>query len=258
MNAKIKKQFRRDLYMTISRELLKHGEEKSLKGAVFFIDEMKKNLDKATPAPESQGLISQIKNSFYVEETKRRMDGETVKGWNVRIPIDRRGLVLYLEYGTGLTGKKFSHPQLDVMKLDRSFFAEGEKSTFVTWKYAINYGKTRPVKVKNRYTNRFFEIELPYYTKMDGEEGFVFRKRPDSYIDVDDKPFKNRLETKYSWVKGYKDAKGRVVKPYMRYHKDTKSYLSKSTYIFTRGLNSIHYIYDAKVAIKNKLRNGQL
>lgn len=257
--SELKRQLRKNLSQTIHRELVLRCEKISLEASVEFIKEMEHNLDKATPAPESQHLINNIKKSFEIRQVKRRVNGETLKGFNVHIPIDRNGLVMYLEYGTGLTGKAHKHPHMDFSKLDFSMFpSNGEKKQIVGWNYAVNYGKSRLRPVRNRY-NTFSAILVPYYTKMDGREGFIFKKKPNSYIDSDDIQFQNKFETKYSWVEGYEikkgKNKGKWVKPYIRHHKNKMTYTSKNTYVFSSGLKSVHFIYDAKHSVFNKIKN---
>lgn len=265
IDAKFKQQLRKNLSQTINRYCLELGEKKCLEASSMLIGEMKQNLDKATPAPESAGLISSIKSSFYVKPVKRKIDNETVKGWNVHIPIDRNGLVMYLEYGTGFTGENFKHPTKDLRSVNTELFPSGlRKKQFVSWEYHINYGKSRDVLVRDSKSNTSSIKNVPYYSDpfKTGMEGFIFRKDPTSYIDIHDIQFKNEYTTSYSWVKKYKIEKGERagtwVGPYVRYRKGKRTYTSKSTYVFSHGLRSIHFIYDAKYTVFDKLKKNEI
>lgn len=260
--SELKRQLRKNLSQTIHERLIERGEVISKDGADEFIEEMRNNLDRATPALESQGMIEAIKNSFYSKKVKRKIDGKTIEGYNVHIPIDRNGLVMYLEYGTGLAGKNNKHPHKDFKKLDLSMFSPNiGKKQLVGWEYAVNYGESRVMWVRNEKYNKLTQMRVPYYTSMyeGGPEGFIFKKKPNSYIDANDVVFQNQYKTKYSWVKGYtiKSGKnaGKTVKPYTRYHKDARTYTSKSQYVFSEGLKSVHFIYDAKHSVFNKIKN---
>lgn len=254
------KKFRRDLEYAINEKALRRGYDISFDVAEKFVDLAKNNLDKAQPAPESQHLIDNIKESIEVEafaktgRTLSRRSGENenkpkfATGAVVRIPIDKEGLVMFLEYGTGLKGLRQPHPESTDSKV------EGFK---VGWQYAINRNKTKTVMLRNS-RNELIQTTQPCYIVRDGKRGFVFKYKSGVYIDREDVIFRNEYNTKYSWVKGYTDKNGRVVSPYVRYHKNIKTYTSKNQYVLSSGITPVRFIYDAKREIKFLYRNKKI
>lgn len=248
------KKFRRNLEQNVNERALRRGYEMSYDVATDFVELAKNNLDKAQPAPESQNLIQQIRDSIVVESSRRtlsRRSGDNpdkprvADGFTVRVPMDKEGLVMFLEYGTGLSGLRNPHPESSDAK------TQGFK---VGWQYAVNRNKFKTVTLRNN-RNQSVRVTQPCYIVRDGKRGFVFKYKKGVYIDREDVLFKNEYTTKYSWVKGYTDKNGRVVKPYVRYHKNAKTYISKSTYVLSSGIKPVRFIYDAKKEVIFKLNN---
>ena len=250
--AKALKKFRRDLEQSINEKALRRGYETSYDVAERFVEFAKKNLDNAKPTPESQHLVDQIKDSIEVENfsmtgrTLSRRNGENPDkprfqtGAVVRVPIDKDGLVMFLEYGTGLKGKREPHPE----SVDSKF--DGFK---VGWKYAVNLNNYKTVTLRDD-KNKPTQVTQPCYITRNGKRGFVFKKRDASYIDKEDVLFKNEYTSQYRWVKGYTDKNGRVVKAFTRRNKNPRTYTSKTTYVLSTGITPVRFIYDAKQEIK--------
>ena len=247
--------FKRRLFKQINREMIDYGTKKSKKIAEEFVKIAKMNLEEATPAPESEHFISEIASRIKIKKRFRKASKKGKKinqhlvAYTINIPIDKQGLVMYLEYGTGIKGLRDQHE-------------EARKKTFsgvpikqkVRWEYAVNRHKYRTVMLKNRYNQRV-KVTQPCYFVKDNHLGFVFKKRKDSYIDADDIQFHNVLEAKASWVKGY-PRNGKQVKAYVRYHKDLRTYTTKNTYVFSQGLTPVRFIYNAKKEIMHLLSIG--
>jgi hypothetical protein len=241
--------FRKDLFKTINTELLRIGEDKSKEYADKFVELAKANLDRATPSPESQPLVDEIKNNMRVVKDKRKIDGgeRATVGHNVLIPMDPQGLTLFLEYGTGLIGKHNKHPQTDILKM----YSGG---LFMDWKYAINDNTKKVIKRRGLFAKQK-EMTIDWYVEMFGGRGFVFRKNKNSYVDADDKEFHNKTSNRIRWIKEYKRKDGTVVKAHKRYNVKQKNFESKGTYVFSEGIKPVRFIYDAKLAIINEIKS---
>ena len=246
--------FKKDFSELVNNKLVGIGNDMSFLVAEGFVNNARNNLDRATPAPESAHLIEEIKQSISISPVERKKDGEKITvGHKVNIPIDNEGLVMFLEYGTGLVGDRNKHPQTDALKA----YSGGR---VMNWKYAVNKDKYRPVKMRNKF-NRQVDVNLPYYTERDGKKGFVFIKQPNRYIDSNDTVFMNNPYTsKYSWVRGYevKNKDGEVirrVRPYVRYNVKPKTHYYKREYVFSEGLKPTRFIYDAKLQTIQALNN---
>lgn len=219
---------RENFKQAINDRLLERGEEISKQLAEQFVEEARNNLiSNSNPAPESIGLISRIANSITYKKTSE----DNKKGYIVRIPMDREGLVMFLEYGTGLMGKNYS-------KIDSDFAHEANS---IGWKYAIH---------ENRYKTR----------KKTGKRGFIFTPTKGYYIDKDDEyivePSYEEQITKVL-IKGYvrvskKTGKVTTVKPYYR---SQRKMVQKSTgKIISSGITPVRFIYKAKNSILNSLK----
>lgn len=254
------KKFRRDLEQSINERALRRGEEISKKVAEEFQKLSRGFLKERSNASHlSQNLISNIADSIKIIKIDNKDRQRTLSrrtgieggkpinpiGYAISIPIDKEGLVMFLEYGTGLQGLRHPHPESSDAKID------GFK---VGWKYAVNRNNFKEVSLKND-KNRRVQVTQPCYITRDGKRGFVFKYKDGVYIDRDDVIFHNKYTTNYSWVKGYIDKNGRVVKPYTRFHKNPKTYISKTEYVLSSGIKPVRFIYDAKQEIKYMINN---
>ena len=254
------KEFNRNFYNVINRELLDFAHKKSKKIAEKFVELAVNNLEDATPAPESKHFVDDIRNGIKAKRVYNTYTrGETVfkkyKGYNVVFPVGKNGLTMFLEYGTGLAGLREPHEET-------SRYAELYPWTIgkefdVGWEYAKNRNKYKTVFLKNNRNQRV-KVTQPCYIVKDGKRGFVFKKTNDSYVEKLDVEFHNQYSTKYSWVKGYTDKNGRVVKPYVRYHKDLRTYTSRNTYVLSTGITPVRFIYRAKKEILRMIKSGEI
>ena len=244
------KQFNANLYHRINKYMIDYGVKKSKQLCDTFVDVAKRTLDDATPAPESKHFIEEIKSRIKIKKRFRKSSRKGKKinqhlvAYTINIPVDSQGLVMFLEYGTGLEGLRDQHEETKT----KTSFGKTFKPK-VNWEYAVNKDKQRVVTLRNKF-NQTYQDTQPCYITRNGKRGFVFKKKKNSYIDIKDVEFHNVLEAKASWVKGYIDKNGRVVKPYARYHKDTRYYTGKNTYVLSSGLKPVRFIYKAKREVK--------
>ena len=247
--AYFKKRTRRFIEQDINEKLLRLGTEMAEDVGNLMV-EYARNLLKtrATPSPESQGLINQIAESIHLEDVEQRAvfsstknNKKIVGGKVMRVPIDKNNLVMFLEYGTGLEGDKNHHPNADN----------------IGWRYAINDGTEKVITMKSgpNYTKR--KIYKKWYTKVfsSTQRGFVFKYTGRQYLDRKDKIFKNgfRLDkddtsTKFSFIRGHIDKKtGKKTADYFRrVGFDSKATPTQTEYAFSSGLKATRFIYDTK------------
>lgn len=250
------KKFRRDFEENINERALRRGEEISEQIAQKFVGLVKSNLDRADPAPESKGIIESIKESIHYDKTSRALSRrqsykgkypKVAEGYVAYIPVDKEGMVMFLEYGTGLKGKENPHPES----------VEAEVEGFkIGWRYAVHLNESRPVTHSNRFGKKITE-NLPYYVNLFGKKGFVFKKKNNNYIDREDIVFKSEKKVKYNWVKGYVRKDGTRVKPYTRYSKKGRTITSKTQYVLSSGIKPTRFVYDAKQEIKRLINEGK-
>ena len=229
------KKARRQFEAIINEACLRRGEEVSKKVAEQFVEEARKNLlSDSNPAPESTGLIANIANSITYTKSTRTLyrTGTTegkpkkVSGYVVKIPMDREGLVMFLEYGTGLNGLRNRHPE----------------ASKIGWAYAIN---------RERYKT--------FGTKR----GFIFRSTGRNYIDNDDYKFRHRYLSTTEYIKGYvrtskKTGKQTFVKGYRRARKTPKMVEGKKTWVLSSGITPVRFIYRAKNKVRQLIRENKI
>ena len=190
----------------------------------------------------SKNIVRNIADSIHCDE------------YQCFVPIDKDGIILYLEYGTGLVGKENSN-------------GYGEKHG---WNYAvnrINYKTLRDYNPYRRYSGVFSPNFDPYVDKL----GYVFKKDRNSYItkdDVDPMPF---ISIKQYWVK---DKRWRYTKGYFRKdgtkvrgyrskikNKDARTirvykydYTNRYNLAWSQGIKPIMFINRTKERLKAVLR----
>ena len=219
MNSQFKK-FRRSLEAVINEKANKIANETSAKIVEAFTDRAKKKLEdyavKNALDSSSIAIVNRLKeNISYVSEKSGR---GSVYSY-VRVKNDPDGLMMFLEYGTGLQGSKNYHPEA------------GKRG----WKYAINRDK-------------YVRLQSAQFSDVKGY-GWFFRKKPDSFLTKDDIPIHRyekvgQVEHKISYIR--KDT-GKLVEYTRTYKKKMKD--SKS--IFSQGLKPARFIYDTKQEFKN-------
>ena len=193
----------------------------------------------------SKNIVRRIVDSIHCDE------------YQCFVPIDKDGIVLYLEYGTGLTGEKLSN-------------GYGEKHG---WNYAVNrlnykalseYKPYRKPRKHSSNTNRTYNASI-------GKLGYVFTKDRNSYItkdDVDPMPFVSISRYKYKdkgwrYTKGYFRKNGTKVRGYRskirrKYSGESVVYKYDYTnrYLLTwsQGIKPIMFIHRTKECLKSVLR----
>lgn len=201
------------------------GLSKSITDA--FVNNVQKRLiSRATPKDtQSAMLVQNIADSIVVDESVWAGKYE----YRIVIPRDPEGLVMFLEFGTGLVGYTQGNPD----------------ATKYGWSYAVN---------RNSYV----------YKKHEGRLGFIFEKTGTNYIDRDDESpnisVKQYTPTK-QWGGGFTDKNGRYVKRYRRARNRRrdgtlspviKKY-QQDDWVFSEGLYPLRYFYDTKMEFKKLL-----
>lgn len=229
------KKARRKFEAVINEACLRRGFEFSRKASEKFVIEARNNLLKdSNPAPESTSLISNIANSITYEESKRTLyrsgkvknKPKVVNGYVVRIPMDKEGLVMFLEYGTGLSGLR-----------DRNLEAKQ-----IGWKYAVNRDK---------------------YVTFGKKRGFIFQSTGRNYIDNSDYKFKHRYLSTTEYIKAYirtskKTGKQTYVKGYRRARRTPKMVEGKKTWVLSSGITPVRFIYRAKNKIRKLISKNKI
>lgn len=180
------------------------------------------------------------------------------------IPVDRHGLMLYLEYGTGLVGAENS-----------TGYAERHG-----WNYAINkkkykrvsdYNPFKSVYSQNGYNDYFGDDYIPFTTKLGHKLGFTFQKSPVSFVtkdDVDPVPFKSRKiyyykEERWRYTKSYVRGNGVKVRGYRSKIKNKNAgkfkvydydYTDRYGLVWSAGIKPMLFIYKTKRILKNVLK----
>ena len=230
---------RRNFEAIVNEYALRRGEEFSKRVAERFVEEARKNLlSDSNPAPESVGLISSIASNITYTKSARTLNRKgTTKGkpkvatgYVVKIPMDREGLVMFLEYGTGLNGLRYK---------DKLFKAEASR---IGWKYAINREN---------------------YKTFGTKRGFIFRSTGKNYIDNDDYKFRHRYLSTTEFVRGYirttkKTGKQTYVKGYRRARRTPKMVEGKKTWVLSSGITPVRFIYRAKNKVRQLISKNKI
>lgn len=230
------KKFRRNLEAVINENLLRKTEDLRDAGTQIFVEQARENLLRDnTGTPESQAMIQQIAESIEVDTSTRTLNRfgsiaskpRQVTGSVVRIPIDKEGLVLFLEYGTGPQGKAGA--------IQTGFLSEARK---IHWAYEIH--KDNYKQLRDRFNKSF------------GEKGFFFKYGKYKYIDQNDSILSEKVSS-VQWVKGYtkKTKTGNIVsvRPYQKKASRIKVFQYKRPWVFSTGIKPVRYIYRAKKAV---------
>ena len=193
---------------------------------------------------ESEALIRSLAESirYNVIWTGEGKD-DYIDEYRLSIPIDSQGLILYLEYGTGLLG--------DITSIPSAVSKAG-------WHYAVNFKKW-----KKLYDGKYHG----------GEKGFFFLKSNKAFVSKDDvTPIV--LTRKYKYT--YAERRWRFTKPHQRtvngktinvrgYRSliknkragQTKTTIKQYTYdewVWSRGIRSLHFFYDTRQVFRKVLR----
>lgn len=214
--SKSMKKFRDNLRYFIKHQTEKVAETTSTEVAKAFVRVAQDTLvERATPSPESKSLVNSLKSN--ISSYKNTVSVET----------DPEGLMLFLEYGTGLTGRNNNT-------------AEGlNDASAVGWNYASRLNEGRYVRMKKT-----------------GNLGWIFERKDDHYVDSDDwiipktSKFQVSERERVRWYfRIGKDGKRHLVKSYTRKRRKPK-YRNKNL-VFTTGLKPTRYIFDTKQKIRS-------
>ncbi len=165
---------------------------------------------------ESASLVKALKGNISSEKS------DYPKNYNVvRFKRDPYGLMMYLEYGTGLVGEQNKHPDAD----------------YAGWSYAIN-------------RNRYKRLPSMYYSNTKGY-GWFFTRKPTSFVSKSDVDIHQYTRDEIVKVQQHIVVKRgkRAGTEYDRmqpYHKKSQS----SRSIFTQGIKPVRFIYDTTQEIR--------
>ena len=281
INRNVLKKFRKDIEQLINERALQvsKGFSKDVAEA-FVVNARRKLIQDSVPSSRSIGLVDNIANSIVVEDLSsnpsfgsKKKPTRTiysssknlpyqVTGSVVRVPVDKDKLVLFLEYGTGLSGKDNPHPE----------------ASRVGWEYAINDGTRNEVIRKEGYYHKYSDWQ-EWYFFYGGEKGFAFKPKDNSYIQrypQIDESFYNARTIYYEedqlveYTKEiYVPETQMVSKKGKRFTRSSYHYPRKfqriekvlvedvdwndTEYIFTKGIVPVKFIYDTKVKIREAL-----
>ena len=217
---------RRRVYQMIGERSRKFGEELSRRLCeVFALRARDRLLTYATPKDnESYSQLVDLASTIVAKESS------TGLGYEVSIPVDNEGLLLFLEYGTGTMGALDEHPEAGK----------------VGWKYALN---------RESYINEGWFFNR-YPTRRNSSIGEF--ETAVAYLDANDiNPVKNRVRyvSERVRVKGY-PRDGKKVKSYTRKRPVAKTKVYEyddSGTAFSRGLLPVRFIYDTKQELREIL-----
>ena len=262
------KRFRRDLEQVVNEKALKISQELSTKTAFAFQKLARDNLKNFNESSEeSQHLVDMVSRNIVVVDANDRQittthtdstkTGKNKKvgkftGCAVKVKMDKQGLAMFLEYGTGLEGDANKHP---------------EAKRF-NWEYAVNDNTERITTDKSyKKDGPNTERRTAWYPTLFGKKGFVFKKTSESYFGKSDIKFKNGLygvnSQKYIFVPPTPMV-SKLGKPFTRrqytyFRRKKKEYeYTKSDYIISSGIKPVMYIYNAKNDIRDILHSQDL
>lgn len=200
----------------------KFGEELSERLCEVFASRARQRLIKYS-TPKDSNSSMQIQTLAQTIVAKKSSTG---LGYEVSIPVDDEGLLLFLEYGTGLVGENQRH----------------EEASAIGWKYALN----RDLYTKgggwffNRYPTRGDETAIAYLDQKDITP----------VVSV------TEYVSERGRVRGYVTKTGKKVRGYTRKRAvpKTKSYQKTSTStVWSKGLAPVKFIYNTKQELRNIL-----
>ncbi len=182
-------------------------------------------------SPESESLVESIADNIYVDDES----GE------VRVKSDPEGLLLFLEYGTGLVGRDNNTTE---------GLADADK---VGWKYATKFGV------------------LGHYKKVKDRYGWIFERDSEHYLGKDDWviPKETKFhQTDREKVRFYfrtRNGKREFVKSYSRKRphgptariKDKNGNPVYKNLVFTAGIKPIRFMYEARKKVKDLIAHSE-
>jgi len=229
------KKFRRDLEQKVNERMLRLSKDLNEDLANAFVESSRTILKNNSSPKDSQSanMIQIISDSITYEENERTLYNSNqnkefkTTGYVVRVPIDKNGLVMFLEYGTGLEGKNNRHEEADK----------------IGWKYATNDNTIKQIRYVFSGVEKIRNIK--WYTSINSKKGFVFKKKSNSYIDSKDIIFQNEHKP-YEVITPTKPNKnGIIAKPYIRKKPNADKQLF-GDYVISSGIKPVRFIYTAK------------
>lgn len=214
--------FRRQLDAVINERANRIKNEVSQKIVKTFEKRAKKRLDNfaSGEGSKSANIIYSLKNNIIVDIYENT--GEAL----VRVKMDKEGLMMFLEYGTGIAGSYNEHP-------------EARK---IGWLYVTN------PKHYKRPLNTIPSLKYNGY-------GWFFYKG-NTYIGNSDYENITFKYSKSQQVSGYtiKHGKraGTFVKPYIRNVKSKPDRVIDYA-VFTQGIKPLRYMYDTRIEMQKLL-----
>ena len=197
--------------MSQTEELTKEASEEVAKTIVRIAQNNLVN--RATPSPESKELITGLKNNISSYKN------------TISIQSDPEGLMMFLEYGTGINNKP--HPEANK----------------IGWEYGVNSDKYIIFKKTDQSGNNKIR-----------NMGWVFERKNNHYIDRNDWKISDDSKFKTSYnerVRFYFRKDGTYVKSYTRKRPHGPKVKSEKELVFSSGIKPVRYIYDAKKAVRD-------
>lgn len=216
------KAFRRKLTSAIAERAERICFNLSDKVTDVFVENARLRLeDRATPKDGiSQALIERVKNNITRQESKS--EGAS---YIVSVKGDPEGLFMFLEYGTGLTGGTFPHPE----------------SGQIGWDYMVNFDNPKIYKWYKDDMGWFFSADKATYIDENDEYPIVeYRTRGLADEQVGPYIRNGKLVNK----KGY-----HRVRPYVLNGIQLET-------VFSHGLYPLMYFYDTKQQIRDILKKA--
>ena len=186
----------------------------------------------ATPKDEqSMQQLSALANSI---DYRKLNNG----AYSVKIPADEEGLFLYLEYGTGIMGEQFPHPEAGTVT----------KNSAIGWNYNSN-----KESIRTSTGAWFFKRDNNYVDSLDKYPTVSKWGKSAHRIDAD----KNYIYVDSYWRTNKKTGKRTSVQSSIRKYKgndNRPAYRERYDTVKSWGLLGTRYIYNTKQEIKEIFR----
>ena len=214
---------RRRVYQMIGERSRKFGEELSKRLCEVFADRARQRLIKyATPKDETSFMqVEALAKTIVAKKSS------TGLGYEVSIPVDGEGLLLFLEYGTGTVGENNRHPEAKSVGWEYNSKKDAFRTKTGGWFF-------------KRYPTRGDETAIAYLDEEDITPVHSYRV----------------YESTRGRVRGYVTKKGKKVKSYTRHRSKTQTRIvprDNSSIVWSKGLMPVRFIYDTKQELRKIL-----
>lgn len=243
------KETRKEIRTVINNQIMGYASEQTDKIANSFIKSMRNKLtSRASPSPESFPLLEQISSSIYKDYHQITRDNSSSQRTvpKIVIPMDPEGLVMFLEYGTGILGDQTEHPE--AKQVGWAYKTGEDKYVRYNGKWGFIFQDLRSAGTRNNPRD--------HRTK----EIFPKREKTTQYIDENDIVGLNEYsyrESNTQWITRH-NKNGSVTRYVRRRPHGTKvvRYTRFRPHkIFSQGLRSTKFIYDTKMQFLDLIRN---